>query len=348
MLLTSNYIYPSEVTGYVREALADFEINRFTLSSFLPSENIDDIEYRVAAGGTGLADAAVYRSYDAEAPVGRRQPLSSMIGELPPISEKLRSSEYEQLRLRKLADEAIRNALFNDAGKAVRDIAARIEYARGQTLINGATPIPELGVTVNWGRTPAHTVTAATLWSSTTPVADILSDLMSWRDTYLNTNAVDPGTLVVSRRIWNVMLRNQSVRNQVFPGSNQPSIVTTANLNAMLLAEGLPEVVLYQAQVNISAVATRVIPDNILLMLPPAVDGSAQDNGLIEDTQLGGVFWGTTMESQEPGYGLEGDEPGIVAGVYSEVDPVSLWTKAAAIAMPVMPNPNLSLAATVL
>src|SRR5438309_8625733 len=109
MLLTSNYVYPAEVTGYVREALADFNINQFTLSRWLPNEFIDDIEYRVAAGGTGLADAATYRAYDAESPIGKGQPLSSLIGELPPLSLKKRSSEYDRLRLRKVTDQRIRD-----------------------------------------------------------------------------------------------------------------------------------------------------------------------------------------------------------------------------------------------
>lgn len=344
MLLTENYAYPAEVTGYVREALADFELNRFTLSSFLPSENVDDIMYRVAAGGTGLADAATYRSYDAESPIGRRQPLSSVLGELPPLSLKTPLSEFDRLRLRRVNDQRIRDALFNDARRLTRDVAARVEYARGQTLVTGTTPIPELGVTVDWDRDSSHTVQAVTAW---TGAADILNDLMGWRDTYLSTNGVEPGAILGSRKVWNLMLRNQDVRNQVFPGANQPSIVTQAALNQMLQAEGLPEFTLYQAKVNVGGVATLVIPDDVIVMLPPPVDGTAEDAGPIEDTQLGGVFWGTTAESLDPRYGIVGDEPGLVAGEYTEEDPVSLWTKVASINLPVLANPNLSLRARV-
>jgi hypothetical protein len=346
MLLTSNYVYPAEVTGYVREALADFNINQFTLSRWLPNEFIDDIEYRVAAGGTGLADAATYRAYDAESPIGRSQPLSSLIGELPPISLKKRSGEYDRLRMRKVTDQRIRDALFNDARKLTRDIAARVEVARGQTLVTGTTPIPELGITVSWGRAGAHSVTAATLWTNT--AADILNDLMSWRDTYLATNGVDPGSLVGSRRIFNLMLRNQAVRNQVFPGANQPSIVTQTAINAMLASEGLPPFTMYQSQVNQNKVATKVMPDNVLLFLPPAVEGGTEDQGPVEDTQLGGTFWGTPAEALDPRFGVDEDDlPGLVAGEYTEEDPISVWTKVAGINLPVMPNPNLSFAATV-
>jgi hypothetical protein len=50
----------------------------------------------------------------------------------------------------------------------------------------------------------------------------------------------------------------------------------------------------------------------------------------------------------EPEYGLQaGEQPGIVAGSYSTKDPVALWTKAAAIGLPVLANPNLSFTADV-
>lgn len=351
MALTTNYIYPTEVTGYVREALADFNINQFTLSRWLPDEPVDDIDYRIAAGGTGLADAATYRTFDGESPIGRRQSLTSITGSLAPLSLKTRCSEYDRLKMRKLSDERIRSALFNDAKKLTKDVAARVELARGQTLATGTTPIAELGQTIDWGRSPAHTVTAAILWSAAG--ADPLQDIMSWRDTYLATNGVDPGTLVVSRQVWNVMLRNQALRNQVFGGQsqyvggNQSSIVSQVALNTVLQAQGLPAIELYQAQVNVNKVATRILPTNVVLLLPPAVDG-ANDTGMDEDTQLGGVFWGTTAESLDPRYGMEGDEPGIVAGEYSEDDPISIWTKVSSVNLPFMANPNLSFAATVL
>lgn len=351
MLLTSNYVYPAEITGYVREALADFNINQFTLSRFLPDEAIDDIEYRVAAGGTGLADAAVYRTYDAESGIARRQPLSSIIGELPPLSLKARLSEYDRLRMMKVTDQRLRDQLFNDARKLTKDVAARVELARGQTLATGTTPIPELGQTVSWGRASGHTVTAGTLW--TAGGADPLQDLMSWRDTYLATNGVDPGSIVISRRIWNIMLRNQAIRNQVFGGTaqyvggNQSSIVNQLSLNQVLVAQGLPEVTLYQAQVNVNGTATKVLPDNVVLLLPPPVPGG-EDSGPVEDTQLGGVFWGTTAEAMDPRFGLdESDLPGVVSGEYTDEDPIAVWTKVASINLPVMANPNLSFAATV-
>jgi hypothetical protein len=42
-----------------------------------------------------------------------------------------------------------------------------------------------------------------------------------------------------------------------------------------------------------------------------------------------------------------GEEPGIVAGSYEDEDPIALWTKASAIGLPILANPDLSMVADV-
>jgi len=339
MLLNNDYIYPVELTGYVRDALADMELNKFKLNQWLPSEPVDDIVYRMLAGGTGLTEAGSFRTWDAESKIGRTQPLNRLIGELPPISQKIRMSEYDRIRARKITDEKVRDQIYNDADTVTDQVAARIEVARGEALTFGTVTLGEAGgLVVDYGRSGAHSVTAATLWTATN--ADPLVDLMAWRDVYVATNGVEPGAMLGGRRVWNLLLRNQAVRNQVFPGANQPSVVTQAGLNEMLAAQGLPPYTQYQAQVLVNGSAQRIIPDDVILFLPAPVDPNSK-------SELGATLWGPTSESFEPEYGVEGDEAGIVAGVYKEDDPVSLWTKAAAVSLPVMANPNLSFKAKV-
>src|SRR5690606_2734994 len=98
----------------------------------------------------------------------------------------------------------------------------------------------------------------------------------------------------------------------------------------------------YDAQVNVNGSAQRIVPVDKLLMLPAPV---APDD--VEGTQLGATLYGTTVEAMEPDYGLEGDEPGIVVGSHRTDDPVAIWTKASAIGLPVLANPNLALVADV-
>lgn len=339
MYLNSDYILPVELTGYVRAALADYEINRFTLNQFLPSRPIDDLEYRFVRGGAGLAEAAAFRAYDAESPLAKRPGLTRVTGELPPISRKIRLGEYDRLRQRK-ADQAIRDAILDDSTSMTRSVAARVELARGEALYSGKLVINENGViaTVDFGRSASHTVAPGTLWTNVN--ATPLNDLIGWRDTYTDTNGSEPGRILTSRRVLSLMMRNGEIRNLVFPGgSQQPDVVTQTALNAVLEAFGLPPIQTYDVKIKVGATATRPIPDDRVLFLP--------DPSGVDGEQLGATFWGTTAESLEPDYGVEGDEPGIVSGAYSTKDPVAVWTKAAGIALPVLANPDLTFCADV-
>lgn len=338
MLLSTDYITPAELTGYVRAAQADQERNRFTLSEYLPSVNIDDLSYRFTKGGEGLAEAATFRSYDAESPIGSRPGVTRVQGELPPISRKIRLGEYDRLRQRKL-DGEVRNAILTDAERMSQSVLARVEVARGDALVTGKVTINENGVvaTVDFGRAANHTVTAAVAWTNV--AATPLTNLMAWRDVYVATNGSEPGRILTSRRVLALMMRNGEMRNLVFPGANQPNLVTETAVLQALTAFGLPPITLNDSQVRVNGVATRVIPDDRLLYLPAP--------GTVDGDQLGAALFGTTAESLEPDYGLAGNEPGLVAGSYSTKDPVAVWTKAAAIALPVLANPNLTFTANV-
>lgn len=341
MLLSTDYINPADLTGYVRAALADREANQFSLNRFLPNRLVDDLTYRFLRGGAGLTEAATFRAYDAESSIAGRVGVERVTGELPPISRKIRMGEYDSLRQRRL-DGAIRGQIMSDAVNMVRSVAARIELARGEALATGAVSIAEDGLVVeaDFGRDPSHTVGSATPWSDDQN-AQILSELITWRDKYEDTNGVAPGTILTSRKVLARMLRNAEIRKLAATVAGTPTLVPQAALQQTLQAYGLPPVQTYDAKVSVGGSAQRVIDEDLLLMLPPAVDADAW-----EDTELGATFWGTTAEALDPSFQIEESEaPGIVAGSYRTEDPVAVWTKAAAISLPVLANPDLSLAA---
>lgn len=339
--LNTSFVNPAELTGYVRKGAAQLDVNQFQLSQFLPNEQVNDLDYRFETGGEGLTEVATFRSYDAESPIGTRAGVARSQGSLPPISRKIPLREYDRLKLRGLTGE-IKSKIFNDAERLTRQVLARLEVARGQALLTGKVTIAENGViaTVDFGRASGNTVTAGTLWSASSGAVP-LSDLMTWRDAYVAVNGSEPGLILTSRRVLSLLMRNTEIRNLVFPnsGSAQPDIITQAAIGQALAAFGLPPFMTYDAQVRVSGTNTRVIPDNRLLMLPAP--------GSEDMAQLGRTLYGVTLEAQEPGFQLTGAEAGIVAGNLSTWDPIHLWTKVAAIALPVVVNPNLTFVATV-
>jgi hypothetical protein len=198
--------------------------------------------------------------------------------------------------------------------------------------------INENGVvaTVDFGRSGSHEVTAGTAWS-TTASADPLADMLTWRDTYVDTNGEDPGAILTSRKVVGWMLRNDKIRTLAASIAGTPEIVSEAVLSQVLQVHGLPPISTYDAKYKSGGVATRFIPEDKFLYLPS------------DPSELGGTFWGTTVEALDGGYSLEsGEESGIVSGVYRVEESPALWTKAAAIVLPVLANPDLTFVADVI
>ena len=344
MFLNTDFIDPVELTGYVREAQANLPINQFQLAQWLPNRPIDDLDYRFVSGGEGLTEAATFRAYDAESPIGSRPGVTRVSGELPPVSRKIRLGEYDRLRQRGANGDAVREQILTDAERMTRAVSARMELARGDALVNGSVTINENGVvaTVTFGRSGSHSVTPVTPWSTVASATPLL-DMITWRDVYRDTNGEDPGASLMSTTVLGYLLRNAEIRTLAASTSGTPAIVSQAALTAVMGAHGLPPIYVYDARVKVAGVSTRIIAADKFLFLPAP---TGEDNP--DGTDLGATLWGTTAESLDPRYGLdEGERPGIVAGAYNTEDPIAVWTKAAGIGLPILANPNLSLMADV-
>lgn len=345
--LDTEFIEPTELTGLIRAALADLQVNRFTLSRWLPNVSVDDIAYEFTKGGGGLAETASFRSWDAESKIGRREGIGKVMGELPPISEKIPLNEYDRLRLRKLAtnDERVLALLARDAQRIARNIAARFEVVRGQVLVNAQAPITELQQTVDFGRIAAHSVVAAVLWSDHTN-ATPLTDLRSWVNTYEDTNGETPAVTLAPVGVVTHFGMCQQVIRQVYPlaPAGTAPMLNTDQVNSVLRSLDLPPFEVYDARVKVDGVSTRITPANAIALLPAAGATSAA-----QPTDLGATLLGTTAEALESEYGLVASEqPGVVAATYKSKDPIRLWTHAAAVGLPILREPNLTFKAQVI
>lgn len=335
----NEYVTPAELTGYARAALADRPENAFQLLSILPAQPVNDLNYRFSRGsGAGLLEAASFRAYDAEPDFGKREGISRVTGELPAIGKQYLLGEYDQLRLRN-ADQEVRDLLLRDSVRIARQIETRFEFARGQALVEGRVTLSEGGVeaSVDFGRNAAHSVAPAILWSSH-DTAVPLDDLQTWVDVYVATNGAAPGRFLTSTAVRNHLLRNAQIRGQVFPNATVAPYINVTMLNQVLSDFGLPAIEVYDAQaINTAGVSARIIPADKFLFLPPA------------GVELGATLWGTTLEAQEPEYGISAaDQAGIVVGAFKQkTTPIRVFTIGAAIGLPILGNPDATLVADV-
>lgn len=343
-MLWTDVVTPAELTGYARAALEDYERSKGTLGQWLPNRPIADIVARFVAGEAGLSPVAEYRSYDAETPIGSLPGGKRVTIELPPVGLKYRVSEYDQLRARGVSDDKVLSSIESATRRVAGAVADRIEVERGKAIENAALNINENGFvqTGSWSRAAGHTVTAATLWSAGSPKP--LDDLQAWADVYVATNGEQPGAIVTSRKVVAALARTAEFRALAATTAGTPSLVSVDAIQAILAAHGLPPIYVYDRQAKVGSSAAKVLSDNKVFFLPAPVDPFDA-----EGTDLGGTFWGQTLESSEPDYGLEfEDQAGLVVGAWKTKDPIAVWVHSAAIALPVLANANLSFVATVL
>lgn len=336
MILWTDVADPQELTEVARRAAQDREQrNKFNLAQFLPNAHTLSQNVTLEVGDNGFAEAAEYRSYDAETPIGGRGTGGQRVTfELPPLGQKNRVSEYNQLRLLGEGGEtAMRTAIGQAAVLRGQAVADRIELERGRVLVSGKAAINENGFIVDsdFGRDEELTVTAGTKWGE--DGADPVQDILDWTEAYVDRNGEAPAYIVASTKAITAL----SKYNGFLPKDSVRRRASFDEINALLEDEELPQIVKYDRRVRVDRVAQRVIPAETLLLLPEP------------DAALGKTYWGTTLESLEADYSIQvEDRPGIVAGAYKTNDPIAAWVKASAIGMPVLANANLAMAATVL
>lgn len=318
MRLWTDLINPADLTGYAREIAETYDAS--ALSVLLPSTTVDDVVFSWDVD-TLESLVAEYRAFDSETSIGDGGALERKTAELAPLGRKVRFGEYERLRRRGAGTDSFQTAADKKAEALAKGVIDRINLLRGEALVDGGYTISENGFkqVVDFGRHDDLTVTAGTLWDAG---GDPLADLTAWVEVFAEHAGIAPTHMIASSRVALAMRASITPEGAITKAS-------LSNLNDELAANGLPQLAVMDGRVN----GERIIPADKLVM---GVEGLT-----------GGTIFGTTVEADDPRYSLDGGElPGIVVGAYAEDDPATVWIRSAAIGLPILANPSMSLAAT--
>ncbi len=337
-------IDPVQLTGFVREVPGPAN---YTLNSVLPDVMIEDID--VAWDILNRTNrSAMFRSYDAETPIGQRDTFEKRRVSMPPLGVKTVVGELERLRLEQIRSggnntSRMIEAIYDDAARNTREVLARMELARGDVITDWKLTLTgENGLTLeaNFGMPSGHNPVAPVLWSDHDD-SDPIADYAGWVTTYAEANGEAPGRTLTSRSVVGHMLQNAKVRTYAGSLAGTPQMVTRQQLNNVLDAFDLPPIFTYDTQINVGTTATRPLPVDRFAMLPQ------------NPRDLGATFWGVTAEAlelaggQNPGIAFS-QAPGLVGVVMRDGDPVRTWTKVTAIGMPIITDPKRLMVADVL
>lgn len=319
MRLWTDLINPADLTGYAREIAEAYDVG--PLAALLPATTVDDVVFAWDVD-TRESLLAEYRAFDAETSIGGGAAYERKSAELAPLGRKTRLGEYERLRRRAAGVDSFQAAADKKAEALAKGVVDRINQLRGEALVSGGYTINENGFrqTVDFGRAAELTVTAGTLWDAAG--ADPFTDLAAWAELFAEHAGVMPDVAVTSTRV------ALALRRYITP-ETAVTTATLADLNGELAANELPTL----SVVNATIKGKRVIPADRLVF---GVAGAT-----------GATVFGTTVEADDPRYALAGAElPGIVVGAYEQDDPATVWIRSAAIGLPILANPSMSMVAT--
>ena len=339
-------VLPDDLTVFVREVPLP---NSLTLNQLLPDKHINSNRLDFA-NITKTGRTARFRMFDGPLHVAQRDAASTSVVKLPPVSDSLGMGELERLQLEFARTggtnhAAFVNAIYDDATALTQNVQRRMELARGDVLTDGKfTMLTSEGLLESDFSLPAgNAVTAGTLWSDTANSLP-LNDIITWVQSYATTlgNGFRPEQMQPSLRILNYLLNNVSLRSLFSSLVGSPSRISPQQLNSLLSDYGLPTLMQpYDSMVDVDGTATRTVPDNKLLMVPPD-----------PATNLGGTYWGVSATALELVNAAETDmsfedAPGIVGVVIKDGPPFRQYTFVDAVGIPALENPRALLVATV-
>ncbi|MFG1872146.1 major capsid protein [Micromonospora arborensis] len=343
-MIVDDYVEPATLTGFVREVPAPAFLS---LNRWLPDVYIADIEAAITQMEQ-TNRVAKFRAFDAETEVGQRDSWRKSAIRIPPVGLKLPIGEEERLKLERSRTggtnyDAYVQAIYNDGANIARYVYNRLELARGDVLQDWVFRLNGEGkqyLEADFGMPAGHAKTVSVQWSDHAD-ATPLADLTAWVKDYVEANGFRPAYMQTSSTVISNMLLSQEIRQLVGSLAGVPSMVTEDQLNQVLRAHRLPQLVEYDTRLSVDNVDTRVIAEDKVIFLPP------------ESAPLGRTVWGITAEALELTQGqnpsLEFEQlPGLVGVVLKEGDPVRTWTKVGATAMPLIDFPKRLMVADVL
>lgn len=302
--------------------------------TLFPNRKIQDIEFDMILGRGGLPVSASVHALDTETQIASREAIQKGAQGLALIKRQIPITEKEIIKINNPRTDAelemVISQLYNDSEKMVEGVRVRAEAMRMELLSSGKIKIEENGVKVTIDYKVPNGNKKTFDWSNletSTP----LEDLESLAAAVENESGSRPTRMLTSRKIQNALCKNKSIREAIH-GVNAAKIVTLAELNSLFSDLQLPTLATYEAKYKVEGAkgyeTKRYFPENVISMFG--------------DNEVGESIWGLTAEEVK----LIGDGNmetasmvgNIFVGTYTKVDPVSEWTKAAAMMLPSCPG----------
>lgn len=330
----------------------DFNITRQgdPIDGLFTDQKTDNLvaEWQSIATQYQIPVMAQFHGFDTESQTTFRIPIDTHNIEKGLIKVKINQSERMRALLRAgvQGDERLYDYVINDGVRLAEQVVTRTKVAKNELLATGKVTIKEnnLDLTVDYGVPSSNT--AFTIDLATT--ADLDAQIQTVID-YATEHGITVNGIVTSKTNITKMRKNAGLQTNINGNVGAGALVRYDDLASYLDTEyGITNIITndltYGASASIgsdgkpSIVTKRYFPKNKITFIATGTGG-----------RLGTGLWGDSPEAdiaQMQAATEAGVSPYVYITQWHENDPAVLWTKASALFMPVLYNPNSILIAT--
>lgn len=286
-------------------------------------------------GSKGLPVALMPSEFDTKATVRDRIGLTKIETEMPFFRESMRVGEKDRQELNKLLASAnqayimpIVNDIYDDVKNLVDGAAVQPERMIMQLLSAGKVKITanRIDYDYNYRMSDEHkeTLLGDARWSQ--PDSTPVQDIQTWQDQVEDDTGVRPTKAICTRKTWNYLMQNKSIRLDMNPIGGQNIIMTDAMLKQYLETKLGLSVAVYNKKFALQDGSSHLFfPDDVFTLIP---DGS-----------LGNTYFGTTPEESDLMSGATDAEvqivnTGVAITTIKEAHPVNVMTVVSEIVLP--------------
>lgn len=343
-------MFENNILGFVRQRDwldVGFEVTRpgDPIDGLFSDERTDNLmaSWQSIAAEYQVPMMAQFHAFDTEAQKTFRVPVDTHNIEKGLIKVKLNQSERmrELLRSGVHGDQALYDYVIKDGVRLADQVVTRSKVAKNELMATGKVTIKENGldIYVDYG-VPEDQLNKTIDLSAD---ADVLEQLQTIADAAAAKGAAING-LMTSRAMLTKIRSHPSVQGAVYGNSGVGRLVKNAELNDLLTSEfGINQIITNdlsygafvsedRSMTNGQTFTKRYYPADKISFFATNTNG-----------KLGVGLWGDPPEVDAAGFfpvSQSEVSPYVYVMQWMEKDPAVLWTKASALFMPVLYNPN--------
>ena len=292
-------------------------------------------------GYQGLPVALTPSAFDTKATLRDRIGVKKVETEMPFFREAMRIGEKDRQEINKLLSasnratlEPILNRIYDDAANLIAGAEVQAERMRMQLLSAGKISITaenRMSYDYDYKLPAAHkkTLDGSTGYKKWSDVdnATPIQNIQEWQDKVEDNTGVRPTRAICTRKTWNYLLMNKSIKLDMNPAGGQNIIMTDKMLQQYLSAKLGLSVAVYNKkyQLALGGPSYLFFPDDVFTLIP--------------DGALGNTYYGTTPEESDLLSGgtdaqVSVVNTGVAVTTFKEKHPVNVVTVVSAIMLP--------------